>query len=301
MQRYFCKKCNKSFQSRRRKSKSKISINKLWHEYVWERQTLNQLCEKYGKDHKWIQRQFDKHIVKRNNPLPHLPQPINLLIDFSKLDDDYGALVFRAKNLKINLAWIIEETEQICDYANGVKFLKKKGWTILSLTIDGKPGARELFSDIPVQMCQWHQQQIIFRYITRNPKLDPNIELFHLTLQLCNLKQQQFIKRLNNWKSKWGEFLKEKSFNPATKHWHYTHRRTRSALRSLENNLPYLFVYQQYPELDIPNTTNSLEGTFSQLKLKLRCHRGISGDRKKKIINELLLGQKYQKTTHIAL
>jgi len=97
-------------------------------------------------------------------------------------------LVFRASNIKINLCWIFAPTEIVNDYARGIRFLKDKGWKVISLTIDGKPGVREQFTDIPVQMCQWHQQQIIYRYITRNPKLPANRELFYLTLQLNNLK-----------------------------------------------------------------------------------------------------------------
>jgi len=62
----------------------------------------------------------------------------------------------------------------------------------------------------------------------------------------------------------------------------------RSAYRSLKTNLPYLFTYLEYPDLDIPNTTNSLEGTFSNLKTKLRIHSGIKEWRKRKIIDEIL-------------
>lgn len=233
--------------------------------------------------------------------MPYSPQPINLLIDFTKLDPEYGALVFRAHNLKINLAWMIRETERINDYLDGVMFLQEKGWTILSITIDGRPGARELFPSLPVQMCQWHQQQIIFRYITHNPKLKPNIELRHLTLQLCKLSKQEFTERLNDWKVKWQNFLEEKAFNPDTKRWHYIHRRTRSAIRSFEHNLDYLFVYQKHLKLNIPNTNNSLEGTFAQMKVKLNTHRGITKLRKRKLIDELLIGQKYQRATHFSL
>ena len=246
----------------------------------------------------WIQSQFDKHTVALNNPFPYKPQPINLVVDFTRLDPGYGALLFRASNLKINLCWIFASNERVYDYYRGIKLLKDKGWKVISLTIDGKPGVREQFTNIPVQMCQWHQQQIIYRYITRNPKLAANRELFYLTLQLNNLKQEEFVKRLINWKIKWQDFLKEKSCNPITGRKCFTHRRTRSALRSYEHNLPYLFTYQRYPEINIPNTTNSIEGTFSQLKIKLKCHRGIKEERKRKLIKELLIGQKLQRATH---
>ena len=80
----------------------------------------------------------------------------------------------------------------------------------------------------------------------------------------------------------------EKTCHEDTGKWHYTHSRLRSAYRSLKTNLPYLFTYLEYPDLDIPNTTNSIEGIFSNIKTKLRVHSGIKKQRKIKIIDELL-------------
>jgi len=69
----------------------------------------------------------------------------------------------------------------------------------------------------------------------------------------------------------------------------YTHKRLRSAYRSLKINLPYLFTYQKYPQLNIPNTTNSLDGCFAYLKELVRVHRGANKGRKRKIIHDILL------------
>jgi len=65
-------------------------------------------------------------------------------------------------------------------------------------------------------------------------------------------------------------------------------KRIRSAYRSLKSNLPYLFTWYDNMDLKIPNTTNSLEGTFSNLKNKIRVHAGLKKHRKMKLINELL-------------
>jgi len=80
---------------------------------------------------------------------------------------------------------------------------------------------------------------------------------------------------IDTWYLKWQDFLAEKTLNPETMRWHFTHRRIRSAYRSIKTNIPYLFTYLEYPNLDIPNTTNSLEGAFSNLKIKLQNHRGL--------------------------
>ncbi|MCX6261587.1 MAG: transposase, partial [Bacteroidia bacterium] len=61
-----------------------------------------------------------------------------------------------------------------------------------------------------------------------------------------------------------------------------------SAYRSLRTNLPYLFTYQKHPDLNIPNTTNSLDGCFAYLKAIVKVHRGSKKNLKRKIIEEIL-------------
>jgi hypothetical protein len=51
-----------------------------------------------------------------------------------------------------------------------------------------------------------------------------------------------------------------------------------------------LFTHQKYSELNIPNTTNSLDGCFAYLKELVRVPRGVNQDLKKKIINPARLG-----------
>ena len=46
-------------------------------------------------------------------------------------------------------------------------------------------------------------------------------------------------------------------------------------------------VYDHF-ELEIPNTTNAIDGHFADLKNKLRNHNGLSLDRKKKFIDGFL-------------
>jgi len=80
-----------------------------------------------------------------------------------------------------------------------------------------------------------------------------------------------------------------KTVDESRRGWHYTHKRLRSAYRSLRNNLPYLFTYRKYPQLNIPNTTNALDGgLFSPLKDLLKVHRGIGDEMKKKLIVDYL-------------
>ena len=258
-------------------------------QYIWQRQTYTNLANKYGKSEKWVQRKIDeievKSIVKLN------PQPLVIIADvtfFSRLN---GLCVFRAPALKKNVWWGFVDYERIRVYEQGKRHLEKHGFTITAIILDGKPGVRKAFGDIPAQMCHFHQKQIIRRYLTDKPKLEAGIELKIIVVTLANTKEEKFNEQLNQWHKKWEDFLKEKTTDPKTGKWHYTHKRLRSAYKSLKTNLPYLFTYQRYPELNIPNTTNSLDGYFNVLKSKLNVHRGLSKKRVKKVVIELLKGR----------
>jgi len=124
-------------------------------------------------------------------------------------------------------------------------------------------------------------------YLTNNPRLPAGMELKQLMSLLCDISEDDFREALKNWHGKWGQFLKERTVDPSTGRWHYTRRRLRSAYRSLTTNLPYLFTYQKYPELAIPNTTNALDGTFAHPKELVNIHRGAGITLKTKIITEI--------------
>ena len=106
------------------------------------------------------------------------------------------------------------------------------------------------------------------------------------TLLLKCTDKESFIGGLNNWFTKWESFLNERKIDEKGKN-RYVHKKLRSAYRSLKTNLPWPFTW--YDNLDlkiIPNTTNSIDGHFSNLKNKLRNHNGLTVERKKKFIDE---------------
>lgn len=168
--------------------------------------------------------------------------------------------------------------------------LQRNGWTVQAIVVDGRRGMLESFPDIPTQMCQFHQIQIVTRYLTQRPKLIAGQQLRKIALQIPSLTKAQFHRRLAIWYSLWESFLKERTIDEETGTWRYTHRTIRSAYYSLNHNLPYLFTYKekQLTHLHIPNTTNCLDGFFSHLKTSLTVHRGLKKQRKIRLIESLL-------------
>lgn len=173
-------------------------------------------------------------------------------------------------------------------YYYGRKILEDKGWVFTAVVVDGRRGMTTVFKDIPVQVCQFHQMKNVTKYLTRRPETEAGKELRSIMLQLPHSNEKEFTKLLLDWKKIWNEYITEKTYITGTKHWYHTHKKVRSAYFSLERNLPYLFTYQKYPELNIPNTTNSLDGSFVHLKDKVKIHHGLRKDRRYKMIQEIL-------------
>lgn len=261
---------------------------KLWNEYVSGKQTAAELGIKYGKCRQWVLKQLNDINVDDNKIINISPQPIVVVADTTFFNRNYGITIFREPNLKKNLIWKEVYSETANQYNQLKNKIEYQGFTIKAVILDGRRGIRQVFFGIPTQMCQFHQVAIINRYLTRRPTLDSGKELRQIVLQLTDLPEKEFVELLNSWHSKWQKFLKEKTVNPITNKWHYTHKRIRSAYRSLKTNLPYLFTCQKYPELNIPNTCNSIDGSFTTLKNLLRIHRGISQRNRYKMICQIL-------------
>jgi hypothetical protein len=214
-----------------------------------------------------------------------------MIVDTTFWGRKYGVCVFRAWPLAENIWWNEVASELMAHYRYGRQILEEKGWVILAAVVDGRRGFFKVFEGMPVQMCQFHQMKIVTRYITTRPKTEAGRALLALSRTLTKTDETTFTSALADWHAKYGAFIEEMTIstfsNGKTKSRH-THKGVYSAYHSLERNLPYLFTYQKYPELNIPNTTNSLDGSFSALKKKLGVHHGLRKDRRYKVISKLL-------------
>lgn len=222
-----------------------------------------------------------------------VPQETVIIADTTFWGRKYGVCVFRSPALSKNLWWNEVESEKVAHYYYGRKMLEDKGWKFVAAVVDGRRGLSKVFEDIPVQICQFHQMKRVTNYLTRKPETLAGVELRTITLCLTRSIEKEFAKMLSDWHKKWIKFIEQKTKVEGCNRWHYTHKNVRGAYKSLERNLPYLFTYQKYPELNIPNTTNSLDGMFTQLKAKTNIHRGSRKDKRFKLISEILGGEEF--------
>ncbi len=278
-QRYKCVSCGCQFTGGNR-----VTSDQLWQEYVYGKQTYIQLSIRYSLSIKTIQRKLDgyKLPVTFNN---FHPKEGVVLMDSTYFGRQFGVMVFMDARTGVILYKRYIKHETVALYKEGLSQIQQQGYKVLALVCDGKRGIFQAM-EMPVQMCHFHQVAIITRYITRRPKMPAAIELKSIVSQLPKSDKQGFLISIKSWNSKWESFLSERTTNPLTGRTTFTHKRLRSAYRSIMANMSYLFVYKDFKELNIPNTNNCLEGIFTSLKNSLRNHNGLSINRRRKFIDE---------------
>lgn len=246
--------------------------------------TLSELSQKYGKSPRTIRKYFDRHQPLDGSGVPHFSKPINLVFDATFFGRTRGWIIFRAHQQTLYGQKIFTETIEEVEHA--LRRLETKGYGFKSFTIDGRRGVihllRRLYPSTPIQMCLFHQAQIIRRYTTTRPKTCCGAQIKKLMTLMTCVSPEEFQRIFESIQFRFQNFLKERNEMRQFKH-----RRLRSAVRSLKTNLPYLFTHRIYSQLNIPSTTNTCDGSFAHWKQKLKIHRGLRHHRQDKMFEYL--------------
>lgn len=267
------------------RKKSTIDLISMYDNYSHHKQTYKELAIKYWLSVRTIQSYLDTQWLSRTSNTQ--PCEIILLIDTTYFWSVW-LMLFKDTSGKEILHYEIVPYETNQAYKRWIRTLQEQWRIIRAIVCDWRRWLLWWFGEIPTQMCQFHQQQIIRRCITKKPILEANKELKYITDRLHRTDKQTLQRELERRHERHKDFINEQTISPTGKK-RYTHNRTRSAYNSLKRNLKYLFVYQDhYWELDIPNTTNGLEAVFSHLKYKVNLHRWLRHDRKLKLILYLI-------------
>lgn len=160
--------------------------------------------------------------------------------------------------------------------------LIKLGIHIESVTSDGHKSLlkaiKKSSADIIVQRCLVHIQRMCLLWLTRYPKHQAGQELRRLVLLILKIKTQNdrlyWTRELTKWYVTHKDYINEKTYNPETQRYWYTHKLLRRSYSTIRRALPNMFHYLNNPK--IPSTNNGLEGFFSHLKNHLDIHRGLT-------------------------
>lgn len=281
VQLYLCKDCSYQF-----RAGLEINDNELWDAYQQEKQTIKELSVRFGKSVSTIKRRL--HGIKREWVHPPLFGEGFVHLDVTYWGRCFGVLLALDNQTGKPLYMAFVKSETVKDYTDAVSSIKERGYCIRGLIIDGKQSLFKTFSEYPIQMCQFHMKQIIRRYLTLNPKILASKELKELSGRLHKVEENVFKKDYQEWKERWKDTINHKSLHKDGK-MHYTHRRLRSAINSLNFYLPYLFTCQREDCRGMPNTNNKIEGTFTDLKKNLNNHSGLTIENRKRFISGFFL------------
>lgn len=155
--------------------------------------------------------------------------------------------------------------------------------------------------DTRIQRCHFHVWQNVRSKLTLFPQTEAGKHLLLLTKILlkglhATEETERWQVKLVTWEQLHGDFIRERTINPDPKpgqrKWRYTHERLRSAYRQLAKLVKddQLFTYLDDGLLHqtnqpIPRTTNHVEGGInSQLRTKLKLHRGMSEDHQRRLV-----------------
>lgn len=256
----------------------------LWQEYTAGKQTYLQLAIKYRCSIKTIQRKIDLVKTHRKTTFPSV---VNVLMNTTYFGRTFGVMDFKDSitGQILYKQYVKIETNKM--YIFGIEEIARRGIKIQSIICDGRKELFQLFGNIPMQYCQFHQVKTIRTYLTKKSKMQASKELWELTLILSSIDKESFVGGLNDWFNKWNEFLNERKIDEKGKK-RYIHEKLRSTYRSLKTNLPWLFTWYDNMSLNIPNTTNAIDEHFADLKNKLRNHNGLSLERKRNIWTSFL-------------
>lgn len=279
-QRFKCKNCGIYFT--RNKPKQKISNRFIWFKkWILERQTYKTLSRDSGYSIDTLQRTFyilleqapKVKIIKRKN--------VNLRIDATYFkqfcligyQDDFDGYIQLIR---------FTDGEHYEEIKEDLENLIKLGVHLESITSDGHKSilkaAKEAVPYVTTQRCLVHIQRMCLIWLTRYPKHPSGQELRKLVLLLLKIKTRNdklfWIRALNSWHEQYKDYINEKTYNPDTGRYWYTHKLLRRSYFTIKRALPNMFHYLNNPK--IPHTTNGIEGYFSHLKNHLDLHRGLT-------------------------
>jgi len=256
----------------------------LWDEYVGGRRTIAELASLYGCSERTVRRRL-AHVA--DSFTPSTPNSAVVIVDTTYFGRGFGVMLFQDAHTGAVLQRQYVSSETNAAYREGLDAIRSRGTVIKAVVCDGHTGLLASITECPVQMCQFHMFQIVRRKLTGRPRLECGRELLSLCRGLFNMGKSEFTHKFDGWCSRWDKFLAERT-TLATGGTTYTHRRLRSARKSIKSHLRWLFTYEDYPTLGIPNTTNKIEGLNSRLKKVLRAHNGMSETNRKKVIDAFL-------------
>lgn len=204
-------------------------------------------------------------------------------------------LIARTIYFVIGWAWVPYESSQY--WTELLKDIPAPAYVVC----DGQKGMLHAIGSIwpntTVQRCRFHAWSNIRTKLTMHPESEAGKQLLDIGLTLLNVHSKHEVRRwkhsLQTWYRKHQGYIDQRTISPSPKpgqrKWHYTHDRVRSAYRQLHKITDDLLRSSYRPHPELPRNTNYVEGGInSQLRTKLKDHRGMSFEHQTVLVERYL-------------
>jgi hypothetical protein len=222
-----------------------VSAETLWNEFAYEHATVPVLVRRHNVSASTVPRRLDEYTLPTVSPTP---RTMVAIMDATRVGYSWILAVRDPEERETVYAQEIS-VESTSSYQHARAQLEHQGFSFSAIVSDGRfVAVAWLFPGIPVQMCHYHQEQIIIRYLTLNPKLEAGIELLKLVRTLPKIDEASFVDAFKLWSKEWHDFLQEKTIDPETGRWHWTHKRLRQARDSISAH-PVSYTHLTLPTM----------------------------------------------------
>lgn len=232
-------------------------------------------------------------VVPKLTPIDEI-YPI-ILVDGIRIGA-FVCLIARTPEHVISWCWVFWES------SNTWSILLQKIPPPTVVVCDGQKGVLlaiwRLWPKSTIQRCLFHIWQNIRSKLTLHPKTEAGQKLLRLTRDLWQVKTIEqalsWQKQLENWQIEYENFIKARTYNTnpqsGQQKWWYTHKGVRSASRQLAkllcDNQLFTYIDKTLTVETIPRTTNHVEGGInSQIRDKLKAHRGLSQTHRQRLVD----------------
>lgn len=205
-----------------------------------------------------------------------------------------GRVCLIARTTRYVIAWVWVPYESSANWSELFRLLPSPTYVVC----DGQKGLLKAISicwpETIVQRCRFHAWLNIKAKLTLHPESEASRELLELTRNLLRVhtkrQARRWKRRLKNWHKKHRKYVNERTIKsnpkPRERSWRYTHERLRSAHRQLTKITDDLLRSSYRPNPDLPSTTNHVEGGInSQIRTKLKQHRGMTNEHQRVLVN----------------
>jgi len=279
-QRFKCLNCGIFFTWN--KPEQRVRNRFIWfRKWVLERQTYRTLSRESGYSIDTLQRTFYSILEQAPRTKIIKRERVNLRMDATYFNQ-FCLVAYQDAYDGYTQLIRFTDGEHYEEIKEDLTNLIRLGVQLESITTDGHKSVlkaiRKSVPDVIVQRCLVHIQRMCLLWLTRYPKHASAQQLRRIILLLLKIKTINdrlfWVNELEEWYQRHKTYLNEKTYNPQTGKYWYTHKLLRRSYFSIKRALPDMFHYLQNP--NIPHTTNGIEGYFSHLKNHLDLHRGLT-------------------------